>query len=993
MKRLLVTILAVMMCFTSLTVCRVFAEEGEETDELWATSVSYRRMAFTDLMDAGKLKPPDTMPDVKLERSAKGGGIMVSGPYDQLASGKILIDNEFNFDENAVGRITVDGLSDKTFKGAVKIYLDNDTEPAVSIPLRKQMGKKGWTREGEVTSVVLNKDIKGRHSVSIGFDIAGLSEGAPAELLLRSIEFAESSIPVMYFDIDETEGTIEAMNNSDDHDVECYGKVSLLIPDYYKNRSEHTEEELTDMPDMTLEYIRGRGNSTWGTDKKPYKVKFTEKRDLLGMGESKHWVLLANRYDNSLIRNRMTYWITGKHCLDLPYSPKCTPVEVVMNGNYYGSYLLSQQIRVGKNNVNIKELDEKVSDPASDKITGGYLINMNGEDDEDTSIATDRGMYFNIESPDFSDYPETEDADNAKKAQRQYIADYMQSVEDAIYGAGGKNADGKSYEDLMDIDSAIDFWWIQEFSANGDAYGGGSSYLYKPRNGKLFWGPLWDFDYVAWGDLEYYDETRDGFNNTQCKWNEKLKTYPEYLQKIKDRWPDLKKAVTEVVKEGGVLDRYYEETRISEQYDVEKWGFYDDERGGYDEYGGYVGEAPEDEVPPDEDGAGDGESGIPEIRTYRFEVEQLRGWIKRRLDWVSQNIDSLEPSLCKVTFTADGKTIETRTLAFGEEYGELPKAPEKKGRVFDGWYDGGDYKITPSETVFEDCIITAKYIKAGDIDPDSRLFFSGYDVYITYDSYNPEENVYTPDYTIAPVNAAVKIKWSSSAPDVMTVDSDGTVHAQKTGTAVITGKLPGGKTGSYRLTFMTGDKNDIRRVSLNKKTLKIKAGSFTGLRAKASPAPHFDPEYTWISADPKIASVDGYGVVTGRKAGTTYIFLIEDASHAICKCKVTVTPSQASLIRRAKAAKTKVKAAAIGKSSVKISWKKVKGAKKYIVYSSAKKNGKYRKVCTASGSRTSCVRKRLKKGKTLFFKVRPVSRAGKKSVTGKWSNAAKVKVK
>ena len=55
MKRLLVTILAVMMCFTSLTVCSVFAEEGEETDELWATSVSYRRMAFTDLMDAGKL--------------------------------------------------------------------------------------------------------------------------------------------------------------------------------------------------------------------------------------------------------------------------------------------------------------------------------------------------------------------------------------------------------------------------------------------------------------------------------------------------------------------------------------------------------------------------------------------------------------------------------------------------------------------------------------------------------------------------------------------------------------------------------------------------------------------------------------------------------------------------------------------------------------------------------------------------------------------------
>lgn len=144
-------------------------------------------------------------------------------------------------------------------------------------------------------------------------------------------------------------------------------------------------------------------------------------------------------------------------------------------------------------------------DPAladEDVKSGGYLLSMDYEDDMglDRVIETNDGMTFTIESPETN-------ASYFKK----YIVDYLNKVEEALFGTDFATADGVSYKDLMDLDSAVGYWWMQEFSENGDAYAGSSTYLYKKRNtkdgegntvaGKLYWGPLWDFDYVAWGAI------------------------------------------------------------------------------------------------------------------------------------------------------------------------------------------------------------------------------------------------------------------------------------------------------------------------------------------------------------------------------------------------------------------------------------------------------------------------------------------------------------
>ena len=106
---------------------------------------------------------------------------------------------------------------------------------------------------------------------------------------------------------------------------------------------------------------------------------------------------------------------------------------------------------------------------------------------------------------------------------------------------------------LWDFDSLVDYWWVQELAINTDAYDTTSTYLYKKRGGKLYFGPLWDFDAVAWGSAEYYGDRVEGFNNTFFIWINRLKEDPEFLQAIHDRWPAIDAELEEVIKPGARL--------------------------------------------------------------------------------------------------------------------------------------------------------------------------------------------------------------------------------------------------------------------------------------------------------------------------------------------------------------------------------------------------------------------------------------------------------
>ncbi len=283
----------------------------------------------------------------------------------------------------------------------------------------------------------------------------------------------DNGIPVVYINIDETQGTVQDMIESPNHSVYCYGTISISVPDgfHYSDFPDSVCESVTDLS-MS---IRGRGNSTWQKSmKKPFKIKLDKKADIFGLGENKHWVLIANALDPTLMRDRITAWLGDQ--MGFEFTPRGVPVDLVMTGQefgskYLGSYYLSENVRVDKNRLEIDELKE--DDYDDEIITGGYLV-QNGTQVNSWStdrFYTTRGACWATDVPSF----DTDDDGYENEKQQQYIQNHVQLIEDTLYQGG------TAYRDLMDMDSTVKYWLINDFILNSDSYATGSTYFYKVR--------------------------------------------------------------------------------------------------------------------------------------------------------------------------------------------------------------------------------------------------------------------------------------------------------------------------------------------------------------------------------------------------------------------------------------------------------------------------------------------------------------------------------
>lgn len=824
-------------------------QEAERTkgDAASAVEQPYAKVKMADLLTAGTLTSSDTQ-NVTMTADSSAGGVLFSGTADAVKGAVYGVSQTFSFDGNSVGRISVDGLAEKNVNLSLELYLDAETTPFATIALNKQKKSGKWTDDGDRTADVSGLHITGTHQVS--WKVVSDSTGT-VTYLLRSIEFVESSVPVIYFNIDESQGTIMAMNQDQNHETECYGDMTIQIPDGYT--SEYTDKTMSTKT-YSLEYIRGRGNSTWMCDKKPYKIKLQNKENLFGMGKSKHWVLLANRYDNSLLRNKGTYWLGQQ--LGMEYTPQCVFVDVVMNGTYYGSYYLCDQVRVGSSSVDIDDLEQnEETQNATDEptITGGYLLSMCPYgDEENLSFTTTKDNQFLIESPSFDGY--------SNDTQYNYIRDYVQKTEDAIYGEGFQTSDGVGYEDLLDVDSAVDYYWLQEISMNGDAFGSTSTYLYKKRDGKLYWGPLWDFDFVAWGDYDYSEEPNcAGFVQTERTWFSKLLENKSFAEKLVARWPQIKAKLLALSEDGGQLDHYKQQVAISERYDFEKWGAYDFEQ------------------------------GTP--LTYDQEVERLKTWITNRVAWIDANVNTLIPTEYSVRFVDGSKVYAEQTVVSGHGVKDLPTPSTKKGYVFAGWYaadeTGNAYKAYNGIPVYADTTFRAKWVKESEVVPVKNLYTLYKEVYVSL-----ENGGYSVDYSVTPYDATFPdVTWVSSDNATATVDESGFVTLLKKGTVKITGTCANGVKTSYNLHIMDYDDNleYPSAVSLDHTSLHLETGSYAKLGIVYEPTACYTNECRWYSLDESVAEISTAGVVRAVREGKTAIVVYNLDTGAFAKCEISVT--------------------------------------------------------------------------------------------------------
>ncbi len=353
-------------------------------------------------------------------------------------------------------------------------------------------------------------------------------------------------IPAVFI---ETESGISDQINSDKN-IKEPGTIKVLEPDGSFSL-EHS-----------LEYIKGRGNTSYTEfDKKPYQIKLTQDAPFLDMEPGKKWVFVSNSADSSLIRNALSRSLAGH--LNLPQSEEGTFVDLYVNKEYVGNYYVVEKIEIQENRLLLSDLQKATehenetedlstyetawtdttkakqipNDP--EDITGGYLIERDFDNRflkeveiNESYFITEAKECFIVRDPEYT-----------SEAQIAYIDSYVQSVENAILSAEGiDGTTGKSYQDLIDVDSFVRKYLLEEVTANYDG-GVASSYFYKDSDtidGRLYAGPVWDYD-VSWGNSPAYlgqistspeRLSRLASHSDSSVWFQSLYHKPEVYEKI-----------------------------------------------------------------------------------------------------------------------------------------------------------------------------------------------------------------------------------------------------------------------------------------------------------------------------------------------------------------------------------------------------------------------------------------------------------------------------
>lgn len=341
--------------------------------------------------------------------------------------------------------------------------------------------------------------------------------------------------------------------------------------------------------------IRLRGNSTQKFPKKPFAIKLVSKASVLGMPKHKRWVLLANWMDRTMLRNAVAFEVAHQtenaYADGLGWNPHGYSVEVVMDGRHVGNYYLCEQIKIDGDRVDIKDcIEDIISDGNANPTMSdcGYLLEFDDNYDEVDKFRTARGLpcMFKDEVTKYS-----ADIFNQVKARIEAVESNLE--------AGNYEA---AYSDL-DINSVIDYFFIQELTFNDEYKHPKSVYMLIDGDGKLTAGPVWDFDWQTfinydkvqamnnkyggtyscrknnewlygasklaeyhgipgiWGDYDYV-------NDQPYMWYPLLFKDTNFRAKVQERWGVIYPQLLSVVAK---IDEFAALNKVSEQFNYAMW--------------------------------------------------------------------------------------------------------------------------------------------------------------------------------------------------------------------------------------------------------------------------------------------------------------------------------------------------------------------------------------------------------------------------------------
>ena len=224
---------------------------------------------------------------------------------------------------------------------------------------------------------------------------------------------------------------------------------------------------------------RERGNASRDFPKKPWRIKFDKKQNVLDApAKAKKWTLINNYGDKTLMRNLLAFELSRR--MGMPYTPYGTAVDVLLNGEYKGCYQLCDQVEIDKNRVDITEMTP--SDNQGSALTGGYLIEVDAYANQEKSwFNSNKGNPVTIKSPD---------EDEITANQKQYIQNFFNRMEN-------------QWATYLDVNTFLRHFLVGELSGNTDTYW--SVFMYKQRDENLLHvGPVWDFDLAFNNDQRIY---------------------------------------------------------------------------------------------------------------------------------------------------------------------------------------------------------------------------------------------------------------------------------------------------------------------------------------------------------------------------------------------------------------------------------------------------------------------------------------------------------
>lgn len=316
--------------------------------------------------------------------------------------------------------------------------------------------------------------------------------------------------------------------------------------------------------DETMNYatveIKGRGNSTWGQDKKPYQLKFDQKVDLFGMGKAKKWVLLANYFDDSYMRTEVAFYL--ERLLGEPYALAGEFVNLAIDGEDLGLYYLTPKVEIGKTRVDLR-------DP------WGILVEVDNLHTEEEHFLVGRN---HLQAKDLV-------AEDNEEEAVEIFAENLERLMSAV-----KKKDLVAVAAVADLDSMVRYYLLSEFAANPDAYSS-SFFMYQDgADDKIHFGPGWDFDFSmgnkqwVWGPdesfyspyelsiINYYDPDGEG----KVSWFVSSAEFQELVGKMyRERLMNKRGELLEY------LDEQIARVRTLAQDDAAKWGGFFEEEVGY----------------------------------------------------------------------------------------------------------------------------------------------------------------------------------------------------------------------------------------------------------------------------------------------------------------------------------------------------------------------------------------------------------------------------